>query len=130
MVTYGRCMSKKEAEAIKKSQQLQDSYSDGVPVFDCPPHIYANLKGRKKKELKEYFRRIGVRSPEVIVFFDVDNPVAAIVGPVPQKNGLKEYKLKNGTKVKIIDKFRLERDQEQVQPKANPNYLPSTHYIQ
>jgi len=95
----GRCMSKSEANTLAKTGTLDTSESF-VPVFDANRCVEDRLNGMKKDERKNYFHKIGVRCMQRIIFFDVD-PNTNIIGPVPQKNGLREYKIPSGTHVDI-----------------------------
>ena len=107
MARYGRCMSKQEARELRRTMELYDHGSGLVPVFDSQRTVEERLRNMKKDQLKNYFRRIGVRSPQVVVFFEVPNSIDGIVGPIPQTNGLREYKIPEGTRVNVYDSIRL-----------------------
>ena len=104
---YGRCMSKKDALNLKKSGILLDSDSGYVSVFDCPRFIEKKLEKMGGSEIKNYFRFIGVRCTERVVLFDVNISTDKIVGPIAQRNGLREYKIPEGTKVMYYKEFNL-----------------------
>lgn len=107
MSRYGRCMSKQEAKKLRRTSELYDHGSGLVPVFDSPKTVEDGLKGMNKDQLRNYFRRIGVRSPQTVVFFEVNDSIDGIIGPIPQKNGLREYKIPEGTKVDVYGSVRL-----------------------
>ncbi len=96
-------MSKEEYKEVIRTGQLQGS--SFVPVFDSPEYVENKLRSMTKDRLKNYFRSIGVRSPDVIAFFDI--ACTDIIGPIPQKNGLREYKVAEGTKVNVYSSIRL-----------------------
>lgn len=98
MVRYGRCMSKQESKELKKTRKLHDSSGNLIPVFDSPRSIENKLRGMSMDQLKNHFRKIGVRNAQIVAFFDVSEN-RGIVGPIPQKNGLREYKIPEGTRV-------------------------------
>lgn len=106
MARYGRRMSKQDAEELKRTMKLYDHWSGLVPVFDSPRSVENMLRYMSKDQLRNYFKRIGVRNPEMIVFFEADS-ASEIIGPIPQKNGLREYKLPEGTRVNVFDSIRL-----------------------
>jgi len=106
MVRYGRCVSKQEAKELKQTMELCDHSGGLVPVFDSPKTIENRLRNMSHDQLRNYFRRIGVRSPQMVLFFDIDN-TDGIVGPIPQTNGLREYKVSQGTKIQWYDSIRL-----------------------
>jgi uncharacterized protein YprB with RNaseH-like and TPR domain len=101
---YGRAMSKDEWKRLKKTKILSDHGNGLVPVFDNPEYIEEKLKKMSKDKLENYFRTIGVRNCDVIVFFDIETDGLKIVGPVPQTNGLREYKIPEGAQIKEIYK--------------------------
>ena len=104
---YGRAMSKREAKELKKTHKLRDSH-DGeyIPVFDSPKYILNKIHQMNNDKIKGFFRQIGIRKLKRIVLFDVpqtDN----IIGPIPQTNGLREYKIPAGTLVEVIETINL-----------------------
>ncbi|MDO8628793.1 MAG: hypothetical protein Q7R56_03490 [Nanoarchaeota archaeon] len=98
---YGRCMSYDDFKELKKTGILTDDGGPMVPVFDAPDSVVACLSSWDKTGRRNYFRRIGVRNPEVVAFFRVNvaDLEGRLVGPVRQKNGLLEYKLPTGIHV-------------------------------
>jgi len=98
MVRYGRCMSKQEAKNLKKTGKLEDSEGSLIPVFDSRRALEDRLRKMSGDQLKNYFRSIGVRNPQMVAFFDISEN-ERIVGPIPQTNGLREYKIPQGTRV-------------------------------
>lgn len=105
MVHYGRCMSKQEARELKRTMRLYDHGNGLVPVFDSPKNIEDRLRSMSKDRLRNYFRNIGIRNPQTVVFFEADS-IDGVIGPIPQTNGLREYKIPEGTKVNIYDLIR------------------------
>jgi len=106
MAHYVRCMSKEEANELKRTGKLCQCQEHLVPVFDSPDFVERRIKGMCSCQLKNYFERIGVRSPQVIAFFEVTNS-RNVIGPIPQKNGLIEYKISEGTRVSPYDFIRI-----------------------
>src|SRR3989344_6096238 len=107
MTKYGRCMSKQEAKKLKKTMELYEQDKDLIPVFDSPRTIEDKLRNMNNDSLKNYFRRIGVRNPQTIVFFDINDSINGIIGPIPQTNRLREYKVPKGTNIDSYDLIRL-----------------------
>ncbi len=105
MARYGRCMSRQEAKELRRIQRLYSRTGGLVPVFDCSRSAEAILRTMSNDRLREYFMTIGVRSPQTIVFFEVDGLID--VGPIPQKNGLREYKIPAGTSINVCNSIRL-----------------------
>lgn len=97
---YGRCMSKEDARGLKRTGILMDHGSGSVPVFDSPGYVEKRIMGMGRDRLKNYFRDIGVRDANTVVFFET-NLRDGIVGPIGQKNGLREYKIPAGTRVNV-----------------------------
>ena len=106
MARYGRCMSKQEAKELKRTMELHDSAGNLIPVFDSPKSIESRLRSMSMDQLRNYFRRIGVRNPQTVVFFDISGN-KGIVGPIPQSNGLREYKIPEGTKVNEYNLIKI-----------------------
>lgn len=107
MTRYGRCMSKQEAKELKRTERLCDYQESLIPVFDSPDFIEDRIRKMNANQLRGYFRGIGVRNPQVIAFFEVINSPGEIIGPIPQTNGLKEYKIPEGTKVSQYSLVRI-----------------------
>ncbi|MEM7826680.1 MAG: hypothetical protein QXQ40_00450 [Candidatus Aenigmatarchaeota archaeon] len=107
MTIYGRCMSRQEARELKRTMELRDNGSGLVPVFDSPRYVEERLRKMSKDQLRNYFRRIGVRNPYEIVLFEISESIDEMVGPIPQTNGLIEYKIPEGTRVKVYSTIKL-----------------------
>lgn len=97
---YGRVMSKEELQKMKKERLLSSS-QDPTPVFDCPQNVFNKLKNMSKDERRDFFRTIGVRSIEALVIFQTS--LKPLIGPIPQTNGLREYKFPKGIAIEILD---------------------------
>ena len=100
--TFGRCLSKEEAGEIRQNHALVGA-SGLVPVFDCPTTIKDRLAIMNRDRRRGIFRSIGVRDPKTIILFEIEEDQA--IGPIPQKNGLMEYKVPSGTPVQYLGKF-------------------------
>jgi len=94
-----------------RSKELETrklDYSDDglIPVFDSPRALEDRLRKMNKDQLRTYFRRIGVRTPQMVAFFDISKD-GEIIGPIPQTNGLNEYKIPQGTRVNEYSLIRI-----------------------
>ena len=108
MVRYGRCMSKQSAKGLLETGVLvDDGPSSLVPVFDCPRVVEERLNSMSNDSIRNYFRHIGVRHADTVVLFSIDSHVDGIVGPIPQTNGLAEYKIPAGTPVEVYRRIRV-----------------------
>lgn len=98
----GRCMSKEEFKELKETGTL--GYEDElVPVFNSTNYTDKLLSRLNRgREIGNYFRRIGVRKPDVVAIMEIPNK--AIEGP-NQTNGLKEFLVPKGTPAEIIYKL-------------------------
>ena len=97
---YGRVMSKKEFAKMQAARQLS-SRQQPTPVFDSPLKVRERILSMSRDERALFFRKIGVRSIDRIVFFQT--PLKPVVGPVPQKNGLLEYKFPRGIPIELLE---------------------------
>jgi len=97
--TYGRLMSIREYRNMKKTNRLS-SRQDPTPVFDSPNKLRARLLAMSSDDRRMFFRAIGVRSQHKLVFFKTR--LKPVVGPVPQSNGLIEFKLPKGIDIEIL----------------------------
>ena len=99
-------MSKQEAKTLKKTGKLEDIGNDLIPIFDNTRIVEDKLRRMDGDKLRNYFRSIGVRNPQVVAFFEIYNE-KEIVGPIPQKNGLREYKAHSGTRINEYSSIRV-----------------------
>jgi len=106
MVRYGRCMSKQRAKKLKKTGILEDSGGGLIPVFDSHKALEDRLRRMSGDQLRNYFKSIGVRNPQMVAFFDISEN-KGMVGPIPQTNGLREYKIPQGTRVDEYSSIRI-----------------------
>jgi hypothetical protein len=100
---YGRAMSKEEARKTISNSQLTGSpkrrEEDLIGVFFCTPSVVNRMDSMSDDERKNLFSKIGVVGGVKIIYFKTRlKPVA---GPIPQSNGLIEYKFPKGTHIKI-----------------------------
>ncbi len=100
---YGRAMSKKEAKQTKVKKELIGSpkrkEGDLVAVFDCTATLVARLDSMSSDEIKNFFGAIGVQGEVNIVYFKTKLKPKAC--PIPQSNGLREYKFPKNTPIKL-----------------------------
>lgn len=101
--TYGRAMSLKEFKETEKNNCLS-SPKDPTPVFDAPASTMNKLLSMTKDERKNFFSSIGVVGGTIIVFFQTRLKPINYDRPIPQSNGLKEFKFSKNTSVEIISK--------------------------
>ncbi|NQV90900.1 hypothetical protein HQ489_00330 [Candidatus Woesearchaeota archaeon] len=97
--TYGRIMSSKEFRNMK-STGLLSSDKNPTPVFDATPAVIDRIDSMSTDRRSTYFQEIGVRSTDNIVYFRTK--LKPVVGPVPQSNGLREYKFPKGIPVEFL----------------------------
>ena len=76
------------------------SEKNPTPVFDASSSVIRRLDSMSIDRRATYFREIGVRSTDNIVYFKTD--LIPVVGPVPQSNGLREYKFPKGIPVEFL----------------------------
>lgn len=96
---YGRIMGSKEFKKMKETQCLSAD-KDPTPVFDCSEDVKKRILTMRPDQREGFFRWIGVRNPEIVVFFQTR--LKPIVGPIPQANGLQEYKFPSRIPVEIL----------------------------
>ena len=97
---YGRMMSTREYKKTLTNGILSSS-KDPTPVFDCPPSVKTKIFALSLDQRQNFFRAIGVRSADKMVIFQT--PWIPPVGPVPQSNGLREYKFPKGTPIEVLE---------------------------
>ena len=98
-------MGKDEAKALKREGALEDTNGQMIPTFGFTNKVYQILTQMSGDATRRFFRGIGVRNPDEVVIFETDAMPA--VGPIPQRNGLYEYKFNPGTPVLIRDRLRI-----------------------
>ena len=96
---YGRVMSDDEFKRMKESNTLS-SGQNPTPVFDSPLDVTKRIFSMSKNEREVFFRAIGVRSMGRLVIFQTR--LKPVVGPVPQTNGLSEYKFPKNIPIEIL----------------------------
>ncbi len=102
---YGRCVGKDEARELKRAGALQDEQGGLVPTFGLTNGLVKKLDSGNGDSIRGMFRGIGVKNPYTIVLFET--PYSPAVGPIPQSNGMQEYKFNSGTPVTITSTLRL-----------------------
>jgi hypothetical protein len=95
----GRCMSKDEFKALKRTGALVGQPGELVPTFSAPDSIVRRHDQMNNDRLRQTFRGIGVREPYGVAY--LHTPSNPTVGPVPQSNGLNEFKFPAGTPVDL-----------------------------
>jgi hypothetical protein len=102
--TYGRAMSPKEEKKTLSKEKLSGSQkrqeNELIGVFDSPPAIKKRIESMTKDKRKEFFGSIGVVGATNVVFFQTK--LIPKIGPVPQSNGLNEYKFPKETPIEIL----------------------------
>ena len=102
--TYGRAMSPKEEKITIAKEKLSGSpkrqEGDLIGVFDSPPAVKRKIESMSKDQKKIFFGSIGVVGATNVLFFQTK--LIPKVGPVPQSNGLIEYKFPKETPVEIL----------------------------
>ncbi|MEK6938448.1 MAG: hypothetical protein AABX04_05365 [Nanoarchaeota archaeon] len=98
---YGRAMTKREFKKTLGNKRLSSS-KNPTPVFDCPESTRRKVLNLSKDERKEFFGRIGVENASNIVIFETRLRPVNWGTPIPQTNGLKEYKFPNGIKIDLL----------------------------
>lgn len=100
--TYGRIMSSVEYKKMIDDKRLS-SRQDPTPVFDAPRQVMEKMKRMTNDQLKGYFKSIGVRSFDNLVFFRTSLKPINHDRPVPQSNGLREYKFPKGIEIELLE---------------------------
>jgi hypothetical protein len=99
---YGRAMSSNE---FKKTIALNclSSAKDPTPVFDAPASVINKISSLSKDRMKNFFAQIGVEGAIHIVFFQTKVKPVNFDRPIPQSNGLREYKLPAAINIEILE---------------------------
>ncbi len=99
---YGRAMAVKEFKETVNVGRLS-SGKDPTPVFDCSLAQLRQIKKMNEDEKKNFFNQIGVQGGCRIVIFQTRvKPINANT-PIPQSNGLREYKFPKHLQVEILE---------------------------
>ena len=102
---YGRAMSKEEATITLRTKELAGSpkkaENELVGVFGYSEPVIDRLKSMSDDERKNFFGQIGVVQGDNILVFQTS--LKPKVGPIPQSNGIKEYKFPKGTNIQILE---------------------------
>jgi len=99
--TYGRACSLKEFKKMSKENSLS-SPKDPTPVFDAPQSTINKILAMSRDDRKNFFSSIGVVGATVIIFFQTRLKPVNFKNPIPQSNGLKEFKFPKNTPIEII----------------------------
>ena len=99
--TYGRAMSKAEYENTLNTGHLSCG-KDPTPVFDAPPAVVERLSRMSRDQLKNFFAVIGVVGAVHLVLFRTRRKPINYGRPIPQSNGLREYKFPRGMRIQIV----------------------------
>ncbi len=101
--TYGRAMSAYEFKrTLKKNQLIGSRFKKHglISVFSADSKIVSGLESLSLDERKSFFAEIGsINAIHVIYFITKLKPR---VGPIVQKNGLREYKFPAQIPIKIV----------------------------
>ncbi|MBU0461342.1 MAG: hypothetical protein KJ574_02015 [Nanoarchaeota archaeon] len=98
---YGRAMSLGEYKKTVKTDCLS-SKKDPVPVFDSPVAVTNKVLRMSSDERKDFFGKIGVEGGFKLVFFETRQKPVNADNPIPQSNGLREYKFPAGMPIQIL----------------------------
>ncbi len=97
---YGRYMYKKEKRAFERTGFMaggpRRTRENLVACFGAPKHWRERLNAMSPDQVKTFFWQIRARGGYLVYFTTNVKPV---VGPVPQSNGLQEYKFPGGIQV-------------------------------
>ncbi|MBR9676377.1 hypothetical protein GOV05_05195 [Candidatus Woesearchaeota archaeon] len=99
--TYGRIMSTPEYKKTVRHDSLS-SNKDPTPVFDAPRKVIDNILSMNKDQLKNFASQIGVTGGVKVVFFRTRLKPVNHDRPIPQSNGLREYKFPKGISVEVL----------------------------
>jgi len=99
---YGRAMASSEYQKTVAAGTLSSS-KDPTPVFDATRAVIAQIKTMSKDKRKDFFGKIGVVGGFNVVFFQTKLKPINHDQPIPQTNGLREYKFPRGIKVEILE---------------------------
>lgn len=97
---YGRAVNKQEYKETIKMKRLS-SPKNPTPVFDAPISVITDIRKKNEDEIKNFFMKIGIKGVYDIVYFETD--LKPVVGPVPQTNGLHEFKFPKGISIHILE---------------------------
>lgn len=100
--TYGRAMASTEYDKTMATETLSSS-KDPTPVFDATRTVIAQIKAMSRDKRKDFFGQIGVVGGFNVVFFQTKLKPINHDKPIPQTNGLREYKFFRGIKVEILE---------------------------
>ena len=100
--TYGGAMTSHEYKKTLANNELISS-KDPTPVFDAPRSVIAKIKSMSKDQMKTFFGQIGVVGGMNVVFFHTRLKPINHDNPIPQSNGLREYKFPRGIEVEILE---------------------------
>lgn len=100
--TYGRAMASHEYKKTVSKKKLS-SPKDPTPVFDAPRSVIAKIKSMSKDQMKTFFSQIGVVGGMNVVFFQTRLKPVNHDHPIPQSNGLREYKFPKAIEVEILE---------------------------
>lgn len=99
---YGRAMAYHEYKKMLSERRLSSS-KDPTPVFDAPRTVITRIKSMSKDQMKTFFGQIGVVGGMNVVFFQTRLKPVNYDNPIPQSNGLREYKFPKGIEVEILE---------------------------
>lgn len=99
--TYGRVMSSDEYKKTIAKKKLCSS-KDPIPVFDAPRKVRERILALSKDELKNFFGQIGVAAGAHVIFFQTRLKPFNHDKPIPQSNGLREYKFPKGENIDLL----------------------------
>jgi len=98
---YGRAGSSPEIKRITRTGTLVSS-KELVPVFDAPSSTVEQIINMSRDQRKNFFAIIGVVETDSVVFFQTKLKPINAENPIPQTNGLREYKFPNNIPVQVI----------------------------
>lgn len=99
---YGRAMASAEFKRTIKSKCLS-SWKDPIPVFDAPVFVRNRIRVMSKDNLKTFFTQVGVKGGVHVVFFQTKVKPYNYDRPIPQSNGLREYKFPKDMNIEILE---------------------------
>lgn len=100
--TYGRAMSSREFRETITLKCLH-SEKDPTPVFDAPVSVIRKVQSFSRDEIRTFFAQIGVEGAKHVVFFRTRLKPINSGRPIPQSNGLREYKFPVGIDVELLE---------------------------
>jgi len=101
--TYGRAVSQREyKKMIRKSKLIGSGYkkSELISVFAADPKTIFFLNNLSRVKIKSFFAEIGAIGVAEIIYFKTR--LKPKVGPITQKNGLREYKFPKDIPLEIV----------------------------